>query len=120
LTREWDYYEASGGRQPVEKELRKLKLTKWEAGRLDEAMKRLAEGRGRPGIDFKPLRDGVSECLVDGHNRTFRLFYADLSPRPVLLALHFISKKRQVARTAIDLAVDRLREWSSRQDDPPA
>lgn len=119
MAREWEYYSTSVGGRPVERELRKVRLTGWEAGRLDDTMKRIAEGAGRPGIDFKPLRDGVLECLVDGQRRTFRLFYAELADRPVLLALHFISKKKQVDRDAIDLAVTRLKDWAgrSRQDE---
>ncbi len=117
MAREWEYYEASSGRRPVDKELRKLDLTEWEAGRLEAAMTTLAEGGGRPGVDFKYLRDGVSEAMVDGYRRTFRLFYADLEDRAVLLALHFISKKKQLDRGAVDLAVDRLKDWTRRDLD---
>jgi phage-related protein len=114
LAREWEFYTAAGGGDPVNKELGKIKLSPWEAGRLDEAMDRRADGLGRVGVDFKYLRDGVSECLVDGHNRTFRLFYADLEGRSVLLALHFVSKKKQNDRSALALAVRRLKDWRRR------
>ncbi|GAA1022082.1 MULTISPECIES: hypothetical protein [Amycolatopsis] len=118
MPREWDTYTAAGGGCPVEKDLLKARLSKWEAGRLDEVQTMIAEGRGRPKIDFKYLRDGVSECLVDGHNRTFRLFYADLNGGPFLLALHFISKKKQNDRNAVNLAVKRLRDWLQRNPQP--
>lgn len=117
MAREWEYYTSSSGRDPVAKELRKLRLTEWEAGRLDDAMEALAEGRGRPGTDFKFLRDGVLEARVDGLNRTFRMFYAEVEDRPALLALHFISKKKQRDSHAIDVAVDRLKDWSRRDRD---
>ncbi|RSN47115.1 hypothetical protein DMC64_07350 [Amycolatopsis sp. WAC 04197] len=114
LAREWDYYTAPGGGSPVAKELQKVKLSEWEVGRLDALLDLVADGMARPNIDFKYLRDGVSEVLIDGRDRTFRLFYADLGGGPLLLALHFISKKRQVDKRALDLAVKRLREWTKR------
>lgn len=114
MPREWDYYTSSNGRDPVEKALQKANPSKYEAGRLDQAMKDRAAGLGRAGIDFKHLRDGVWELRVDGHNRTFRLFYGEPDGVPVLLALHFIVKKRQVDHIAVDRAVRRLREWNRR------
>lgn len=111
LERSWDFYTAPGGGDPVRKDIRKAGLTRWEAGRVQEMMDRVARGSARPRLDFKPLRDGVSEILVDGHNRTFRLMYAEVDGGLVLLALHFISKKKQNDRQAVELAVQRLRAW---------
>lgn len=111
MERSWDFYTAPGGGDPVRKDIRKAGLTAWEAGRVQEMMDRVARGSARLRLDFKPLRDGVSEILVDGHNRTFRLMYAEVDDGLVLLALHFISKKKQNDRQAVELAVQRLRAW---------
>lgn len=111
MGREWEYYTAPGGGSPVEKDLRRARLTKWEAGRVDFVMTRVADGEARIGKDCKPLRDGVSECLIDGHDRTFRLMFAEVDGGLVLLALHFISKKKQNDRDAVGLAISRLRTW---------
>jgi phage-related protein len=114
--REWDYYAAPGGGSPVEKEMKKARLTEWEAGRLEYMLEQMENGAARRGTDYKPLRDGVWECLLDGHNRTFRLMYAEVNGGLVLLALRFISKKKQNDRDAVDLAVQRLREWRRRHE----
>lgn len=119
LAREWEFYTAPGGGRPVERDLQKAGLSKWEAGRLAELMDRVRDGRARPGTDFKPLRDDVRECRLTGHNRIFRLMYAEVEGGLVLLALHFIVKKKRNDRDAVEVAVLRLADWRRRQSKGP-
>jgi phage-related protein len=46
--------------------------------------------------------------------RQLRLLYAEVSDGPILLALHFFQKQRQVETRHIDLASGRLRDWEAR------
>ncbi|USX50617.1 type II toxin-antitoxin system RelE/ParE family toxin [Lentzea sp. HUAS12] len=113
MAREWDYYTAPGGGCPVEKEMQKLKLSPWDAVRVEEAMDRVAAGEAMPG-EVKYLRDDVLEIKIDGAQRTYRMLYAELDGGLVLLGLHFFAKKVQNARKDVDLAADRLRSWRDR------
>lgn len=111
MAREWQYYTAPGGGEPVLKDIKKS-LTRNEQVRLQALMDRYLEDRLLP-KDYKYLRDDISELRLTGNdNRKFRLYFAHLNDgAPVLLALHFASKKKWVDKEAIDLAVTRLREW---------
>lgn len=114
LAKMWIYYTALGGRNKIEDELRAAKLSKHEVAKLEHLMERLAEGRTLRG-DVKPLRDGVCELRGRVGQRSFRLAYAEVDDGLVLLAVHFFFKKSQVATRDVALAVDRLRDWRSRQ-----
>lgn len=112
MGRDWEYYSGPGGGNVVIKEIKKCGLTRTEAARLEELLDRYSEGRTLPN-DCKYLRDGVSELRLSGDRRIFRLYFADLGDGPVLLALHFAAKKKQLDKPAVDLAVERLRAWQS-------
>lgn len=114
MTREWQYYTPPGGGSPIRKEIEKAKLSQHELGRLEALLDRVAEGRTLP-REIKPLRDGVSEFKLDLDHRTCRLLFAEVDDGLVLLALHFFIKKKQNDRTAVDLAVDRLKRWRASQ-----
>lgn len=114
MTKKWIYYTSPAGRNKIQDELRDAKLSKYEVAKLQLLMERLAEGRTMPG-DVKALREGVCELRAKVGQRSFRLAYAEIDGELVLLALHFFFKKSQVARRDIDLAVDRLKDWRTRQ-----
>lgn len=111
--REWEFFRPEGEGRQVEREILKLGLSKWEAGRLADVMDRALERRLLP-REVKPLRDGVFEIILNGHNRSFRLMFAEVRGGMVLLALKFISKKKQVDRDAVEVAVKRLKDWQRR------
>jgi phage-related protein len=108
------FYQAAGGGEPVHKEIEKCGLTVTEMAKVQTAMNRVAEGRAQPG-DVKTLRGGVLEVRVSVAQRRLRLIYAESQGGLVLLALHFFQKQRQVETRHIDVAVDRLRDFRSRQ-----
>lgn len=56
--REWEFFRPEGEGRQVEREILKLGLSKWEAGRLADVMDRALERRLLP-REVKPLRDGV-------------------------------------------------------------
>jgi phage-related protein len=97
----------------VLKEIRKCRLSIEEQAKVQVAMDRVAEGRAQP-KDVKTLRDGVLEVRVRVGQRQLRLLYAEVSDGPILLALHFFQKQRQVETRHIDLASGRLRDWEAR------
>ena len=113
-TRRWRLYTAPGGGNPVKKEIEAARLSKGELGRLGELMDRVAEGRTLP-KDVKDLHNGVLEFKLNLRQRSYRLLYAEVDNGLILLALHFFSKKTQVDRKAVDLAVERLRQWRASQ-----
>ncbi|MEU0512567.1 type II toxin-antitoxin system RelE/ParE family toxin [Amycolatopsis sp. NPDC006125] len=112
MSREWQFYTAPGGGSPVEKDIRRANLAHHELGRMQEIMDRVAEGRALP-KEVKYLRDGVFEFKLNLSQRTYRLLYAEVDGNLVLLALHFFAKKKQVDKKAIDVAVERLRNWQA-------
>lgn len=114
VSREWLYYAAHGGGSPVTKDIQRAKLKLHELGRLQEVMDRVAEGRALP-KEVKYLRDDVYEFKLNLAQRSYRLLFAEVDGGLVLLALHFFSKKKQVDRDAVELAVDRLRRWRSQR-----
>lgn len=115
MTRDWLFYKAAGGGDPVSKEIEKCALTRTDLAKLQTIMDRVAEGRTRQG-DVKPLRDGVLEVRVVTAGRHLRLAFAEVGNGLILLALHFFQKQRQVEARHIDLAVARLKDWKSRED----
>lgn len=114
MERDWVYYTAPGGGRPVEKEIARAGLNEYEAGRLNELMDDVRDGEARAGVHFKHLRDGVREIRLSGNRRIFRLLYAEVDAGLVVLALHFIAKKKQSDQDAIKVAADRLTEWKRR------
>lgn len=114
LIRKWEFYTTEAGAVPARKEIEKHRLSRTELAKLQVIMDRVAEGRTRPG-DVKALRDGVLEVRVRVANRQIRLAYAEVGGGLVLLALHFFQKQRQVEGRHIDVAVERLKDWESRQ-----
>jgi putative component of toxin-antitoxin plasmid stabilization module len=117
VIRKWNFYTTATGANPVEKEIKKHKLTTVELTKLQVVMDRVAEGRTRSG-DVKPLRDGVLEVRVHVANRELRLAFAEVGGGLILLALRFFRKQRQVEARHIDVAAERLRDWQSRRDGP--
>ena len=114
MRRRWEFYRTASGGAPVRKEIKKLSLTVAEQAKVQAIMDRVAEGRTRP-QDVRQLRDGVREVRVRVANRRLRLLFADAGDGEVLLALHLFAKQQQIEARHIEVAVDRLREWRTRE-----
>lgn len=116
MAKEWNSYEAPGGRDKVKDEIKAAKLNETERAKLKALMDMQANGE----LEYptvKPLTDaeGLQEIRIKVGRRSFRLVFADLPDGLVLLAVHFFEKKANVAQRDIKLAVSRYKEWRSRQ-----
>jgi phage-related protein len=110
----WVFYESATGHAVVLKEIGGARLGLAAEARLQALLDRIAEGRALPG-DVKPLRAEIVEARLDVAARTFRLLFARLPDRRVLLALSFFRKQtRKTPQHEIERAMHRLREWQPR------
>lgn len=116
MKREWRFYHAPGGGNPVAKAIKKYDLTRTDLARLQVVMDRIADGRTRSG-DVKALRNGVLEVRVRIGHRNFRLAFAELDGGLVLLGLHLFHKQRSAEPRHVAIAVDRLKDWLNRPHD---
>jgi len=92
----------------VVSEIKKAKLTPDEGTKLALLMTRFASGRTLR-ADHRRLSGGVEELRLQGHRRTFRLYFARIDGGLALLPLHFKIKKVDNDKVAKALAADRLK-----------
>ena len=82
----WRWFVSAQGNHVVERELRELRLSAHEAGRLDAVMARIDEDAVRHS-DLDHLADGIWELRVRLDHRILRLLYSHESHGTLLLAL---------------------------------
>ena len=111
----WRWFVSAQGNHVVERELRELRLSAHEAGRLDAVMARIDEDAVRHS-DLDHLADGIWELRVRLDHRILRLLYSHESHGTLLLALIVAVKKTQTTpRNWIATARSRRAEWRCMQ-----
>ncbi|MGV9265516.1 type II toxin-antitoxin system RelE/ParE family toxin [Kitasatospora sp. NPDC003701] len=115
MERAWEFYEGSDGSTPVKKELAKCQLSTPESAKLRTLMQRVVDRQTLPG-DVKNLGKGMLEVRLSGHQRIFRLLYAEEEGGLVLLGLAFFQKKsQQTPSNDLNAARKRLADWQERR-----
>lgn len=104
----WDYADSAGASSPIEREIRKSKMSTDAAGQLEQAMSRVAAGKPLP-KETDPVRSGIYELRLDKDDRWYRLLWGKHKGR--FIALLFVVKKRNKLDDAwIKQAIKRLKE----------
>ncbi|MGW3299187.1 type II toxin-antitoxin system RelE/ParE family toxin [Streptomyces rubiginosohelvolus] len=115
MGREWDFYRTDSGACPVQRELKKCKLTTEEQAKLKVLMQRVIDNKTLPG-DVKSLGGDLLEVRLDGDHRIFRLVYSEVSGGLLLLGLMFFQKKTQATPLTVKRsATRRLKDWRKRK-----
>lgn len=111
----WDWYVTGTGGEVVHKELKKaFAHDKPALARLERIMNLRATGRDGP-THSTHLRGDIHEIRVSGRGVIYRLLFARVKERQVLLSLRVFTKKSQKTPTQeIDLAEDRWVDWKRR------
>lgn len=110
----WEYATSSRGEAYVLREAKKLKMSYDALAKLEQGMKRLADGKSRQG-EVSLVRNEIWELRVNADNRWYRLLFARLAPNRVALLL--VAKKRNTLDPAwTKSAQSRLRELKSQLD----
>ncbi|MEV7777416.1 type II toxin-antitoxin system RelE/ParE family toxin [Kitasatospora sp. NPDC088351] len=113
--RGWAFYEGADGSAPVNKELEKAGLARYELTKLAVLMDRVKARQTLPG-DVKNVGHDLLEVRLTGNRRIFRLLYAEETDGLVLLALSFFQKtSRKAPPNELDTAERRLKEWRNRR-----
>ncbi len=66
---------------------------------------------------MKTVGPGVREIRIREKSGAFRIIYLATLPDRILVLHAFQKKTQQTARTDIELAAKRLRDWQARHDD---
>lgn len=92
-------------------EVKRLKLSRTDALRLDELTIRVAENRALP-KDVKHLRNHIYEMRLRVPRGAVRVLYARIEGGVVILCLRaFLKKTPKTPPEEIDRAEKRLRKW---------
>ncbi|MFD7062736.1 type II toxin-antitoxin system RelE/ParE family toxin [Streptomyces sp. NPDC059906] len=112
-SRRWRFYRTRNDKDVVREDLKSLGVGA-RAAVLD-AMKRVVKQEHMP-YEQESVGNGIFAVRVFFSGCTYRLLYSPVgSHDQVFLALHVINKKdRKLPKAAKDLAIERLKDWTSR------
>ncbi|WP_288586306.1 type II toxin-antitoxin system RelE/ParE family toxin [uncultured Methylobacterium sp.] len=91
-----------------------------DAARYQAGVELRAAQTGLEPSDWKPMKTvgpGVREIRIREKSGAFRIIYLATLPDRILVLHAFQKKTQQTARTDIELAAKRLRDWQARHDD---
>nr|WP_210344628.1 type II toxin-antitoxin system RelE/ParE family toxin [Methylobacterium ajmalii] len=91
-----------------------------DAARYQAGVELRAVQTGLEPSDWKPMKTvgpGVREIRIREKSGAFRIIYLATLPDRILVLHAFQKKTQQTARTDIELAAKRLRDWQARHDD---
>ncbi len=91
-----------------------------DAARYQAGVELRAVQTGLEPSDWKPVKTvgpGVREIRIREKSGAFRIIYLATLPDRILVLHAFQKKTQQTARTDIELAAKRLRDWQAQHDD---
>jgi len=110
MTKELVFYETKRGKVPLRHWLQKLKDIR-ASTRIQKRLRNME--RGIYG-DYRYLRDGVSELRID-EGPGYRIYFAELKKKVVVLLLHGGPKKTQ--KKDIEAAIKYFQDYKVRYED---